>query len=205
MRRTVRMVAMSLWVAAAAPLACADDAPEWAPRMTVAVALPEHSPAVPPDAEDLQPDLEPPPALTLRSGIGTLGNAGAGLRLHSVVVQRWFGEGSTQFGVGLGAMQVQRLWGPLPPSSPVALYNLSVQHRLASQGQLSFDLWSSQQLSHPDGRDYVTAGWNVEYRPTPQSGFGFSRGGVHFRFDAHSLMSLRLRGGGARLYYRVQF
>lgn len=145
------------------------------------------------------------PSLSIRPSADAVVDGDAGLRLQSVVVQRWFGNADTAVGIGVGALALNQSGRSDLQAGGTPVYSVSVQHRLSERTHVSFDLWSNQRLSGTGGSEVLATRWNLEWRPTPSSGFGFSRGGVHFRFDASSVMSLRVRGGGAKLYYRVQF
>lgn len=215
MRRLGFVLAMMPLALAAAPSAQAGEDPavsETAARAEVSLA---------PAAVDTAPPLrrwDDLQAGTSTAALHTLQGApvaeGSGLRLQRVMYRQWFGFGAahTAVGIGVGALNYQGIAGAgAPPgwtdsvagSTPV--YSLSVQHQLSERTHVSFDVVSNQYLGSASTGSLLETRWNLEWRPTPDSGFGFARGAVHFRFDSGSVMSLRLRGGGAKLYYRMKF
>lgn len=222
MRRTVRLILTSLsLVAGGVPAWAAEAQAPVAPDASAPDALlaaeesptPDDSPLAEPVTPASRPASLRPwaapvgdlPSLSIRPSADAVVDGDAGLRLQSVVVQRWFGNADTAVGIGVGALALNQSGRSDLQAGGTPVYSVSVQHRLSERTHVSFDLWSNQRLSGTGGSEVLATRWNLEWRPTPSSGFGFSRGGVHFRFDASSVMSLRVRGGGAKLYYRVQF
>lgn len=215
MRRWGFVLAMLPSAFAAAPSAQAGEDP--AVGATAAWAEPAAPlPAVETDLplrrwDDLQAGTT---TTALRTSPGAALTEGGGLRLHRVMYRQWFGLGDahTAVGIGVGALNYQGIAGAgaLPgssdgPAGSTPIYSLSVQHQLSERTHVSFDVVSNQYLGSASTGSLLETRWNLEWRPTPDSGLGFARGAVHFRFDSGSVMSLRLRGGGAKLYYRMKF
>ncbi len=204
------------------PLACAAAGPAQAgddPAVSMTAAPPEVRPSPSAVDSDLPlrrwDDLQVGTTTTaLRTPQGTPDADGGGLRLQRVMYRRWFGfdQSHTAVGIGVGALNYQGIAGAdAPPgwndsvAGSTPIYSLSVQHQLSERTHVSFDVVSNQYLGGASAGSLLETRWNLEWRPTPDSGLGFARGAVHFRFDSGSVMSLRLRGGGAKLYYRMKF
>lgn len=87
----------------------------------------------------------------------------------------------------------------------VPTLSVGVRHSLPGEHRIDVAASGSASLASAAVGEFYTAKVKVEWLPTKNSGIGFEQAAASMRFSPNSNLALRVRGGGAMLYYRSKF
>ena len=129
------------------------------------------------------------------------------------------GRSALDVGVGAGAYRLQSGadgFGAMPYAGTgfnadgrrdaiVPTFSVGMRHSLSDQHRIDLYASGTASLASAAAGEFYTAKVKVEWLPTKNSGFGFEQAAANMRFGANSNLMLRVRGGGAMVYYRSKF
>lgn len=173
-------------------------------------------------------DASPPPRFTrtelpvtgLQAGAGsTVASSGiagpalqpASVRMSDVSYRWWISRGRVDWGVGFGATAVTaQPLGAAPGAPPITLgsspsLTVGMRYRTSPHSTVFADASSTPGLGLHSGDAYIGK-VGVEWKPASlASRWNVSYGGIGWRLNSDSRMTLRVRSGGVGLYMRSRF
>jgi len=87
----------------------------------------------------------------------------------------------------------------------VPTFSVGMRHSLSDQHRIDVYASGTASLASSAVGEFYTAKVKVEWLATKNSGFGFEQAAANMKFSANSNLMLRVRGGGAMVYYRSKF
>ena len=134
------------------------------------------------------------------------------VRVSELSYRWWISRGRTDWGVGVGALALTaRPLGASPGDSPILLNSspsvtLGMRYRASPQSTVFADASSAPGLLGATNGDAYIGKVGVEWKPASlASRWNLSYGGIGWRLNADSRMTLRVKSGGVGLYMRSQF
>jgi hypothetical protein len=140
-------------------------------------------------------------------------------RLSGVSYRLWMSRGRADLGIGIGTMALTALpLGATPSAAPASAMesrtvllssapslSLGLRYRASPRSTVFADASGTRGLGLNSGDTYVGK-VGVEWKPASfASRWNISYGGIGWRLNADSRMTLRIRSGGIGLYMRSQF